>query len=133
MFVCFCTKFYFCLSLFLSVPSEVTGVSLFREVKEARPILFVNWSSFSLEDCISMDIYKLEVQIKKNSTATWNKRPILVPCNETFTTITRLGAGNSYNIRVRVMFSDGHMHGPWSDLQTASTYASELMLLWMTK
>ena len=76
-----------------------------------------------------MAIQGYEVDFKKNDSAVWNRKSRLVQCKKESTYLWNvLGAGNDYNVRVRALSSVDTNHGPWSDLQTESTYASELVL-----
>ena len=109
----------------LQAPSQVTGVSLYKAVKEGKVALKVVWTTPQSDVAIS----EYQVQYERNGDATpWGSQiTISGSPPSTFTILTRLDAGTEYNVRVRAVSKLGA--GKWSVVQTERTYNSEFVCI----
>ena len=101
---------------YISVPAQVTGVSLVKEVRSGAPALRVTWDSPQSD----VGITRYEVQYR--SVAQWST-PATVSPPATTTHLEGLQAGTSYSVRVRAVSAIGG--GVWSDPEMETTYNSE--------
>ena len=101
-----------------TVLSQVTGVSLAKEVRSGAPALRVTWDSPQSD----MDITSYEVQYR--SGGRWRNAPtITVSPPATTTHLEGLQAGTSYSVRVRAVSAIGD--GVWSVDDKETTFDSE--------
>ena len=106
----------------MQVPSQVTGLSLFKEVVSGAPALRVTWTTPQSD----VNISQYKVQHRRNGTTPWGSEftfsgspPV------TSAILTRLDIGTEYNVRVRAVSAVGD--GMWSLLQTERTYMCEII------
>ena len=104
----------------LKVPSQVTGLSLYKAMSSGSPALRVTWTAPQSEVHIS----RYTVQYRKNETTSWVSAfniPEFPP--STSFNLTGLDAGTEYSVRVRAVSVVGA--GSWSAVHTERTYKSE--------
>ena len=102
----------------LLAPSRITNVTVFKDVREGKPILRVTWTAPQSD----VNISKYQVQYRKNGNTLWSNQIIRTP-PKTNATLTEVTAGTAYNVRVRAQSAAGD--GEWSDVHTETTYNSE--------
>ena len=108
----------------LRVPSQVTGLSLSKEVRLGRPTLRVTWTAPQSHLTIS----QYQVQYRRSRDALFgNERTIPGSPPLTSTILTGLDAGTEYSVRVRAVSAVGP--GNWSVVQTERTDRSEFVYL----
>ena len=103
----------------MQVPSQVTGLSLFKEVVSGAPALRVNWTTPQSD----VTITQYTMQYRKNETTTWGSE--FTVSHITFVILTGLDIGTDYTVRVRAVSTVGH--GMWSAVQTERTYMCEII------
>ena len=106
----------------VQVPSQVTGLSLFKEVVSGAPALRVTWTTPQSD----VTITQYTVQYRKSETAIWGSQ-LTVSGSPPVTSaiLTRLDTGTGYSVRVRAVSAVGD--GMWSLTQTARTYTCEII------
>ena len=106
------------------VPSQVTGLSLFKAVKSGVPALRANWTAPQSDPTIS----KYLVHYRKTRTTVWGSE-LTIPGSPplTSTILIRLDAATEYDVRVSAVSAAGN--GMWSEVQTERTYGSESLRL----
>ena len=108
------------ISLTLTVPSRVSGVSVTRTVKSGTSALRVNWTTPQSDVNISQYL----VQYRRSGTTFWSSQVTISGSPPaTSTILTGLDAGTEYNVRVRAESAAGD--GEWSVEQTERTFDSE--------
>ena len=106
----------------MQVPSQVTGLSLFKEVVSGAPALRLNWTIPQSDVTIS----QYRVQYRRNGTTTWyGEFTVSGSPPVTSAILTGLDTGTDYNVRVRAVSAVGH--GMWSLVQTERTYTCEII------
>ena len=106
----------------MQVPSQVTGLSLFKEVVSEAPALRVNWTIPQSDVAISQ--YK--VQYRTGGTTTWyGEFTVSGSPPVTSAILTGLDIGTDYSVRVRAVSAVGD--GMWSLVQTERTYMREFI------
>ena len=122
-FSLFCILFYYFISLCdLQAPSQVTGVALFKAVRQGRPSLRVTWTTPQSDVTIS----QYTLQYNRNGSTVWGSQ-VTVPPSTTSTILTGLDAGTEYNVRMRAVSAAGD--GMWSVEQTERTFDSEFCII----
>ena len=109
------------LSICVQAPSQVTGVSLSKVVRQGRPTLRVSWTAPQSDVTIS----EYQVQYRRSGNTFWSTQVTATP-PDTNTTLPALDAGTEYDVRVRARSAAGE--GEWSEVQTERTFNSEHML-----
>ena len=108
----------------LQAPSQVTGVSLYKDVKLGRPTLRVTWTTPQNDVAIS----RYQVQYRRNGTTSWGSEAAISGSPPaTSAILTGLKAGTEYNVRVRAVSAAAD--GEWSVEQTERTFDSELLCI----
>ena len=102
----------------LQAPSQVTGVSLYKEVRQGRPSLRVTWTAPQSD----VDISEYLMQYKRNETTLWGYQ-ITISAPTTSAYLSRLYTGTEYDVRVRAVSAAGE--GEWSEELTERTFAGE--------
>ena len=102
----------------LLAPSQVTGVSLSKALREGKPALNVNWIALQRDVTIS----EYQVQHRRSGTTAWGSQVTAIP-PATSTQLPALDAGTEYDVRVRAVSAAGE--GEWSEVQTERTFNSE--------
>ena len=106
------------LSICTQAPSQVTGVSLSKAVRQGRPSLRVTWTALQSDVTIS----RYQVQLRLSGTAMWGYQAIAAhPAN--YTILPALDPGTEYNVRVRAVSAAGE--GEWSEVQSERTFNGE--------
>ena len=101
-------------------PSQVTGVSLSKVVRQGIATLRVTWTAPQSDVNISQYI----VQHRRNGSTSWgNTQSVPGSLSATSAVLTGLDAGTEYNVRVRAVSSAGY--GEWSVEQTGRTFDSK--------
>ena len=109
----------------LTVPSNVSGVSVTRTVESGTSALMVTWTTPQTD----VNISRYEVQYRRSGTTSWSSAtPLSGSPPATSTILTELDVGTEYNIRVRPV-SDVGAAGAWSVEQTERTFDSELFYM----
>ena len=108
------------LIIIFAVPSQVTSVSLSKQVISSAPALRVTWDSPQSD----VTITRYEVQYRRRSGSPWRSVPSITgsppPTN---THLESLQAGTSYHVQVRAVSAIGD--GGWSDAAMETTYNGE--------
>ena len=104
----------------ITVPAQVTGVSLSKGARSGAPALGVSWDSPKSDAAIT----RYEVQYRRRSGSPWRSVPSITgsppPTN---THLESLQAGTSYHVQVRAVSAIGD--GGWSDAAMETTYNGE--------
>ena len=107
------------------VPSQVTGLSLFKAVYSGAPALKLTWTTPQSDVTISQ--YRAQYRI--SGTTTWDREFIVTGSPPSTTAFfTGLNVGTKYRVRVRAESAVGA--GIWSDEQSERTYMREIFLLY---
>ena len=106
-------------SLIVTVPSQVTGVTVSAVVRSRRPDVMVTWTTPQSDVSIS----QYQVQYRRSWTTSWSSAAP-VSGSTTSTYLEELVAGSEYQVRVRAVSAIGN--GMWSEVQSETTYRSEL-------
>ena len=108
----------------LQVPSQVTGVSLSKAVRQGRAALIVAWTTPQSD----VTITQYQVQYRRNGTTSWGSQLTISGSPPgTATILTGLDAGTEYNVRVRAV--SVFETGGWSVEQTERTFDSEFICI----
>ena len=105
-------------SLTVTVPSQVTDVTVSKAVRSGRPALRVMWTTPQSDVSIS----QYQVQYRRSGTTSWSSAAP-VSGSTTSTYLEELVAGSEYQVRVRAVSAIGS--GAWSAVQSLTTYRSE--------
>ena len=105
--------------LTVTVPSQVTGVTVSKAVRSGRSALRVTWTTPQSDVSIS----QYQVQYRRSGTTSWSSAAT-VSGSTTSTYHEELVAGSEYQVRVRAVSAIGR--GTWSAVQEETTYRSEL-------
>ena len=108
----------------LQVPPKVTGVSVSKAVNKGKITLRVTWTA--LQNVTNLTEY--QVEYRRYGTLSWGNRASAQPYS-TSTLLRDLLPGTAYNVRVRAVSAAGE--GEWSEVQTETTYNSELIHLYV--
>ena len=108
--------------LYVICKPQVTGVALFKAVRQGRPSLRVTWTTPQSDVTIS----QYTLQYKRKGSTVWG-RQVTVPPSTTSTILTGLDAGTEYNVRMRAVSAAGD--GMWSVEQTERTFDSEFCII----
>ena len=103
----------------MTVPSQVTGVTVSKVVRSGRPALRVTWTTPQSD----VSITQYQVQYRRSGTASWSSAAP-VSGSTTSTYLEELVAGSEYQVWVRAVSAIGN--GTWSEVQSETTYRSEL-------
>ena len=114
-FICFVNSLH---TLDLQAPSQVTGVSLSKEMRNGKPSLRVNWIAPQSDVTIS----EYRVQYRRSGTTAWGSQVTAAP-PATSAYLLALDAGTEYDVRVRAV--SAAREGEWSEVQTERTFNSE--------
>ena len=97
----------------------MTGVEVSKAIRSGKPALRVTWTTPQSNVTIS----QYQVQYKKHSTD-WRAANPVSPGATTSTLLEALDAGTVYKVRIRAVSAIGN--GTWSEVQSETTYKSEL-------
>ena len=98
----------------------MTGVSLFKKVREGKPSLGVSWTAPQS----NLTISRYLVQLRRSGSTVWGTQVgITGSPPATATLLPALDASTEYDIRVRAVSAAGV--GEWSEVQTIRTFSSE--------
>ena len=103
----------------MTVPSKVTGVTLSKALRSGRPALRVTWTAPQSDVSIS----QYQVQYSRSGITSWSSAAP-VSDSTTSTYLEELVAGSEYQVQVRAVSVIGS--GMWSEVQSGTTYISEL-------
>ena len=96
----------------------MTGVEVSKAIRSEKPALRVTWTIPQSDVTISQ--YRVEYR----SGMQWRAASPVSPGSTTSTLLEALDAGTVYEIRVRAVSARGT--GPWSEVESQTTYTSEL-------
>ena len=114
---CF-VSFYFNSLPALLAPSQVTGVSLSKAVRQGRPALRVSWTPPQSNVTIS----EYHVQYRKSGTTNWGSQATATS-TATSVTLSPLEPGTEYDVRVIARSGNKTTgEGEWSEVQTEKTF-----------
>ena len=92
-----------------------------KDIRLGKPALYVTWTT-PLQSELTISNYK--VQYRRSGT-NWRAAANLVsPGSTTSTLLEALDAGTVYEVRIRAVSAIGN--GPWSRVESETTYKSEL-------
>ena len=97
----------------------MTGVAVSKAIRSGRPALRVTWTTPQSDVTIS----EYQVQYKIHNTD-WRAANLVSPGSTTSTILEALDAGTVYEVRIRAVSAIGN--GPWSRVESVTTYKSEL-------
>ena len=97
----------------------MTGVAISKAIHSGKPALRVTWTTPQSD----VTIFEYQVQYKKRSTD-WRTVNPVSPGSTTSTLLEALDAGTVYEVRIRAVSAIGN--GPWSRVESETTYLSEL-------
>ena len=103
-------------------PTQVTGVSLSKAVRQGRPSLRVDWTT--PQGYATISVY--DVQYKQHWTTLWGSQAT-TSYSATSTILSALNAGTEYDVRVRAR--SAVEPGEWSEVQTKRTFNSEYIMI----
>ena len=103
----------------MTVPSRVTDVMVSKAVRSGRPALVVTWTAPQSDVSIS----QYQVQYRRSGATSWSSAAP-VSGSTTSTYLEELVAGTEYQVQVRGVSAIGN--GTWSEVQSETTYRSEL-------
>ena len=101
------------------VPSQVTGVTLSREVRSGAPALRVTWTAPQND----MAITHYHVRHRKSSIKGWTTRTVSGSPPSTVTYLEGLSLGVTYKVQLQAESAIGL--GTFSEVQTATAYDGE--------
>ena len=104
------------------VPSQVTGVTLSREVRSGAPALRVSWTAPQSD----MAITHYHVRHRKSSIKGWTTRTVSGSPPSTVTYLEGLSLGVTYEVQLQAESAIGV--GTFSEAQTATAYDGEEVL-----
>ena len=108
----------------LEAPSQVTGVSLSKVVRQGKPSLSVTWTTPQSDGTI----FQYQVEYRRSGSTSWGSHVTITgSLPATSITLMTLDAGTEYNVRVRAVSAFGD--GEWSEVQTERTFDSEYIFL----
>ena len=98
----------------------MTGVSLFKAVRQGKAALRVTWTAPQRD----VNISRYQVHYRRSGNTSWDSEAASSGSPpETFTFLPGLDAGTEYYVRVRAVYELGD--GEWSAVQTERTFDSE--------
>ncbi len=103
---------------YCTVPSQVTGVEVFKAIRSGKPALRVTWTTPQSDVPISQ--YQVEY---RRSETNWRAASPVSPGSATSTLLEALVAGTVYKVRIRAVSAIGN--GIWSEVELEGTYTSE--------
>ena len=104
--------------IYCTVPSKVTGIAVYKAISSAKPALRVTWNTPQSDVNIS------EYQVEYRSGTKWRAAIPVSPDSNTSALLEALDAGTVYEVRIRAVSAIGN--GTWSEVQSKTTYKSEL-------
>ena len=116
-YVIYVSFYQFSANFDLQAPSQVTGVSLSKVVRQGRPTLRVSW----IPAQSNVTIIDYNVQYRRSGIIDWGSQVIVSP-PITFVILPALNVGTEYDVRVRAVSA---ARGEWSEVQTERTFSSE--------
>ena len=106
----------FCLCYKCTVPAQVTGVSLAKEVITGAPALRVTW------DFPKSDVTITRYEVQYHTGSQWRSAADVTPPSTT-TDLESLQAGTLYSVQVRAVSANGD--DDWSNTAMETTYNSK--------
>ena len=100
----------------LQAPSQVSGVSLSKAVRNGEPALWVNWTAPQSDVTIS----EYHVQYRRSGIVTWGAQVTAIP-PKTYAYVPSLESGTEYDVRV-IARSNDSAEGEWSEVKTERTF-----------
>ena len=105
----------------LKPPSQVTGVSLSKNLRRGRPCLIVSWTAPQSD----LPISRYRIQYKRTWSVFWGSEAATAGSPPpTVVTLISLAVGTNYTVRVSATSPNGR--GEWSEEQTERTYRRKL-------
>ena len=115
MYISACSEIIF----YCPVPSQVTGVAVFKATPSGQLALSVTWTT--PESDVTISQYQVEY---RRSGPIWRAASPVSPGSNTSTLLEALAAGTVYEVRIRAVSAIGN--GRWSEVESETTYMSEL-------
>ena len=112
--ICIAVKLYF----YCTVPSQVTGVAVFKAIHSGKPALRVTWTTPQSDVTVS------QYQVEYRNGTNWRAANPVSPGSATSTLLEALDAGTVYEVRIRAVSAIGN--GTWSRVEPEMTDKSEL-------
>ena len=106
----------------LQAHSQVTGVSLSKNVSQGRPTLLVTWTAHPVD----VNITEYQVQYRRNDTSLFSTQ-INVSPPATSVVMSALDAGTAYDVRVRLRIEA--VNGEWCEVHTERTFDSKYIFV----
>ena len=97
----------------------MAGVAVSKALHSGKPALRVTWTTPQSD----VTILEYEVQYKQRST-NWRAANLVSTVPTTSTILEALDAGTMYEVRIRAVSAIGN--GTWSEVESGTTYKSEL-------
>ena len=110
----------------LPVPSNVTGVSVSKAVKDGKPSLMVTWTALQ-NDANRANVLEYLIQYSRSNMEISQGNTVAVQPYSTSALLPALLPGTEYNVRVRAVSAAGK--GEWSEVHTEATFNSEFNYL----
>ena len=101
------------------VPSQVTGIAVYKVVSLGKPALRVNWTTPQSDVAIS----QYQAEYKKSGVTFWRAVSPILLGSTTSILLEALDVGTTYQVRIRAMSAAGN--GTWSRVESETTYTSE--------
>ena len=101
------------------VPSQVTGIVVYKVVRLGQPALRVTWTTPQSDMAIS----QYQLQYRKSGTTFWRAVNLISLGSTTSTVLEALNVGTAYQVRIRAVSAAGN--GMWSSVESETTYMSE--------
>ena len=108
------------------VPSNVTGVSVSKAVKDGKPSLRVAWTALQ-NDANRANVSEYRIQYSKINMEISQGTRVSAQPYSTSTLLPELLPGTEYNVRMRAVSAAGE--GEWSEVLTETTFNSEFNYL----
>ena len=99
----------------------MTGVVLSKARRSGKPALSVTWTT--PQSNVTIPRYQVEYRNGTN----WTAVSPVSPDSATSTLLEALDAGTVYEVRIRAVSAIGN--GPWSRVESETTYKSELSIV----
>ena len=99
----------------------MTGVAVSKAIHSGKPALSVTWTTPQS----NVPISQYQVEYRRSGT-NWRAASPVSPGSTTSTLLEALDAGTVYEVRIRAETAIGN--GTWSEVESETTYNSELSI-----
>ena len=97
----------------------MTAVAVYKAIRSGKPALTVTWTTPQSD----LPISHYQVEYRRSGT-NWRAASPVSPGSATSTLLEALDAGTVYEVRIRAVSAIGN--GTWSEVESETTYMSEL-------